>query len=462
MTNVLLVDFGSTFTKVTYVDFKTETMLSAQSYSTVDSDIKIGYQKALELLKEKANKPLTFDKIIACSSAAGGLKMAAIGLVPELTVEAAKRACMGAGAKVDLVFSHKLIQADLKRIKEKDIDIILLSGGTDGGHQESIMHNAKMLYDSDLDIPIIYAGNRDLQDEIKTLFSSKSEMLYVCDNVMKKINQLSFDSAKQAIREVFLKRIVMAKGIKSIESEIDEIISPTPESVLNAATLLSLGTDEEAGLGELMLVDIGGATTDIYSMAYGTPKRVEIVMKGLEEPYSKRTVEGDFGMRYSAIGVVDSFSEKERNTYLKENIDLVHEAQKRHDNPDYLPISHKDEMIDFILAKQAVKESVKRHVGHIEPYYTSMGMMYYQTGKNLHDVDLVIGTGGVIINSQKKWQILEETVSESELDLRPKKPKFAIDEDYILSAMGLLATIDKNLALRLMKKHIKMRDEHDT
>ena len=128
MNNILLVDFGSTFTKATYINIKEEILLTAQSYSTVEEDIRIGYQNVLTSLNKKAKKTLTFDKVIACSSAAGGLKMAAIGLVPELTVEAAKRTCMGAGAKVDLVFSYKLIKRDIEKIKENKIDIILLSG----------------------------------------------------------------------------------------------------------------------------------------------------------------------------------------------------------------------------------------------------------------------------------------------------------------------------------------------
>ncbi len=458
MNDILLVDFGSTFTKATYINIKTETLITAQSYSTVELDIRIGYQNVLNSLNKKAGKTLTFDKVIACSSAAGGLKMAAIGLVPELTVEAAKRTCMGAGAKVDLVFSYKLIKRDLEKIKDKKIDIILLSGGTDGGNKEVVLHNAKLLAESNLEIPIIYAGNRELQDEILNLFPNKND-LYICENIMKHINELSFDDAKEKIREVFLKKIIFAKGIKKIETEIDRVIFPTPEAVLNAATLLSLGTDEEEGLGELMLIDVGGATTDVYSMTYGLPKKVEIVMKGLEEPYSKRTVEGDFGMRYSALGVVNKISEKVLKEYLKDGIDLVKEAETRTNNPDFIPVSNHDKLVDALIAEQAVCEAVKRHVGKIEPYYTSMGMMYYQTGKNLQDIKLVIGTGGVIVNSNDKWSILESVIGEGILDLRPVNPSFAVDEKYLLSSMGLLSTIDKNLALRLMKKYIKKRED---
>ena len=117
-----MIDFGSTFTKLTAVDTEKEDIIATAShFTTVDTDITIGYNKALSALKEKLNdNNPKFEKIIGCSSAAGGLKMAAIGLIEELTVEAAKRVCLGAGAKVELAFSHHLTNADVDKIIEKN------------------------------------------------------------------------------------------------------------------------------------------------------------------------------------------------------------------------------------------------------------------------------------------------------------------------------------------------------
>ena len=138
MSRYLMIDFGSTFTKLTAVDsVKEDIIATASHFTTVDTDISIGYNNALKILAEKLGESSPkFDKIIGCSSAAGGLKMAAIGLVEELTVEASRRVCLGAGAKVELAFSHHLTNADVDKIIEKKIDIILLSGGTDGGNEE--------------------------------------------------------------------------------------------------------------------------------------------------------------------------------------------------------------------------------------------------------------------------------------------------------------------------------------
>ena len=163
MSRYLMIDFGSTFTKLTAVDSEIEDVIATAShFTTVDTDISIGYKNALKILADKLGEENPkFDKIIGCSSAAGGLKMAAIGLVPELTLEAARRVCLGAGAKVELSFSNHLTNSDVQQIIDKKIDIILLSGGTDGGNTECVLFNQKMLCEKGIKIPIIFAGNKD-------------------------------------------------------------------------------------------------------------------------------------------------------------------------------------------------------------------------------------------------------------------------------------------------------------
>ena len=118
-TNYLLVDIGSTYTKLTAVNLEEEDIIAtSQAHTTILDDVHLGYQEALDLLLKDLPKDVVFEKIFACSSAAGGLKMAAIGLVEELTVEAAKRVCLNSGGKVDLIFSHYLTKSDIEKIKE--------------------------------------------------------------------------------------------------------------------------------------------------------------------------------------------------------------------------------------------------------------------------------------------------------------------------------------------------------
>ncbi|HOI46422.1 MAG TPA: methylaspartate mutase accessory protein GlmL [Bacilli bacterium] len=460
----LLVDFGSTFTKLTAVDLEKEDIIStSKAITTVDTDITEGYEKALGLLRENLGYDIKFDKVIACSSAAGGLKMAAIGLVEELTVEAAKRVCLGAGAKVELVLSHNINKSEVQSIIDKNIDIILLAGGTNGGNSECVIHNATQLAKSNVKAPIVFAGNKDAADTIEEILSTGKKDFYICENVMPRLNVLNIDSAKNQIKEIFVKNIIEAKGIKKIEQEIDQVILPTPNAVLLAAELLSKGYDDEIGLGDLMITDVGGATTDMYSMGYGYPKQSNVVLRGLDEPFAKRTVEGDLGMRYSAIGIVDSMSHGEVTHWNKQGIDIVTEAVNRRKHIEFIPKTEHDYKVEDILASKCIDTATSRHVGILEGVYTPLGMMYYQLGKDLTTSNYIIGTGGVVISSDNPVKMLKNAIQNPSktMELRPKAPQYLLDKDYILSAMGLLSLEQPEIALRIMKRRIVEIREND-
>ena len=151
----LLVDFGSTYTKVTAIDLEAETVLgTAQSSTTIEDDVRIGMNKALAELEEKTGlKPDDYVDKYASSSAAGGLNMISIGLVPALTLEAATRAACGAGAKVTGGYGFELSKSEVRKIVEANCDIIMLAGGTDGGNKQVILSNAEKLAASDIDCP---------------------------------------------------------------------------------------------------------------------------------------------------------------------------------------------------------------------------------------------------------------------------------------------------------------------
>ncbi|MDD3126936.1 MAG: methylaspartate mutase accessory protein GlmL [Candidatus Izemoplasmatales bacterium] len=457
MAKYLLIDFGSTFTKLTAVDTEIGDIIgTAAHFTTVAEDIRIGYHNALSALKTKIGNNIKFDRIDACSSAAGGLKMAAIGLVEEMTVEAAKRVCLGAGAKVDLVFSHHLNRQEVQTIIEEKIDIILLAGGADGGNSECVLFNADLLGQMGVKISIVYAGNKSCQDEIKAIFDRYGLDGIICENVMPRINQLNIEDARNRIRDLFLKKIIVAKGIKKIEAEIDEVVLPTPEAVLHACELFSKGYLDEKGQGDIVVVDVGGATTDMYSLCPAT-KRSDVVLGGLEEPFAKRTVEGDLGIRYSSLGILKAISQEEITMINQtHSIDIVSELKKRHEDPSMLPIDEHDEQVDQLIAQMCTYKAMTRHAGKMEEVFSPMGMVFHQTGKDLSDVDYVIGTGGPIIKAKHPVAILSQTtdVFRKSSELRPQHPQYMLDKDYILSAMGLLVRIDPVLALKIMKKHI--------
>lgn len=461
----LTIDFGSTYTKLTAIDLVDESILAtAKAITTVESDVMLGFEEAFEKLKQNISEKIDFNSIkfvkkTACSSAAGGLKMMALGLVPELTADAAKKAALGAGARVIKTYAYELNHHELEEIKSSNVDIILLAGGTDGGNKECIIHNAKMIAEHELKVPVIMAGNKSAVDEVEKVFIEKNIYYKVTENVMPVLNKLNVEPAREAIRQVFMEKIVEAKGMKKAEELTTGILMPTPAAVLKAAEVLSKGTDSEDGIGDLIIIDIGGATTDIHSIAKGDPTKPGVILKGLEEPFSKRTVEGDLGMRYSAIALLEASSTKKLKNYLREEykeLDVRKHCQKRHDNIKMVPDSPEDKVFDEAMAMVATELAMERHCGILECLYTPMGTMFHQTGKDLLDTPCVIGTGGVIVHSENPSDILKagNFNKENPVHLKPVNPKFLVDKTYILSAMGLLAQDYPDLAIRIMKKYL--------
>ncbi|HWR43941.1 methylaspartate mutase accessory protein GlmL [Sporomusa sp.] len=457
MNNVLLIDFGSTYTKITAVDIDQEQVLgTARGITTVETDIMDGLNQALEALFARTGK-LEFSQVLGCSSAAGGLKMIAVGLVPEMTAEAAKRAALGAGAKVLKVFSHELSEYEIEEIAELKPDIILLAGGTDGGNQKVIVHNAKMLAELGMDVPVVVAGNKSVTPTVVKILSEKLTEVRPTENVMPKLDELNIEPARVVIRDIFLKRITEAKGLTRANKMVDRLVMPTPAAVLKAAELLSQGGGGEKGLGDLMVMDIGGATTDVYSIAKGDPTVGGVSLKGLAEPFGKRTVEGDLGMRYSAGALLKAAGAAMIASYAgvtpEEAAAYVARVEA---DIDHLPESEAEAAIEIAMGKACVRLSAERHVGHLVVYYTPFGISHVQNGKDLTKVATVIGTGGVIVNNPEPEEILKGILFD-ETDpevLKPQQPEFLIDKDYIMASMGLLGEEYPAVAVRMMKKYI--------
>lgn len=459
MKPILMIDFGSTNTKVTAVDLDSETLLgTAAAYTTVQTDVGEGLQEAMEKLEEKIGK-LDFAERYACSSAAGGLKMISSGLVPELTAEAARQAALGAGAKVMKVYSYELTEDDAEEIEALKPDIFLLTGGTDGGNKDNIIQNARVLAECKANFPVVLAGNRTAARTCEKILTEAGRQVIRCENVMPKFNELNIGPAQAKIREIFLDRIIKAKGLSQASQLISGIMMPTPAAVLAAMELLSRGTKTENGLGELVAVDVGGATTDIYSMTDGAPDRAGTILKGLPEPYAKRTVEGDIGMRYSAAGIAEAVGipmlsqlsglTEDRTSALLAEITT---------HTDSLPDTDEKKRLDQALASMAIKVGITRHAGTVEKVYTPVGEAYVQSGKDLSRVDKIILTGGSLIHNAP--DTARAIASHALYDmaepasLKPKNAEILIDTQYILSAMGLLSQYAPDTALKIMKKEL--------
>jgi len=271
---------------------------------------------------------------------------------------------------------------------------------------------------------------------------------------MPSLDKLNIEPARQKIREIFLERIVRAKGLSKAGELLDGILMPTPAAVLAGAELLAKGCEGAPGIGELVAVDVGGATTDVFSIAAGAPSGVNVVYRGLPEPFAKRTVEGDIGMRYSVQGVTEAVGISRvaelagvPEGTAKEYVDRL--AART----DALPENPTQKKLDFALAALAIETATVRHAGSLEEVYTAAGRVYLQTGKDLTGVGRVLLTGGALLHTDRQAELAAYAMYNERypMSLRPKKAELLVDEKYILAAMGLLSGHAPRAALSILK-----------
>ena len=457
---ILTADIGSTYTKLTAINtIQKKIIATSYAYTTIETNVMEGFNKAYYRLKQIIPN-FNYDKLYCCSSAAGGLKMVAIGLVPELTSKAAKLAASSAGAKVVKCYAFELSHEEQMEIKSINPDLILLSGGTDGGNKEVIIQNAKKLSEIEGNFRVIVAGNKSASTEITEIFRSGCKHFVITDNVMPSFNKLNIEPAREKIKELFINHIIEAKGLNKLQEISNSNIIPTPLSVLKACELLSNGTSDVEGMGELVAIDIGGATTDIYSIAEGKPTLANTIIKGLSEPKSKRSVEGDLGMRYSLSSLRDEINLESLSKSANVNKDMLECWINKCIN---LPESIAEkgsvyQIIEEYLAHSAGKIAIKRHVGMYQLVYTPLGETFTLTGKDLSNIKSVIGIGGVIVNAMNPFDILKsmERSSEDINYAKPISPDYFIDKSYIFSSMGLLSKEYPHLALKLLREKIML------
>ncbi|OGF50962.1 MAG: hypothetical protein A2231_06535 [Candidatus Firestonebacteria bacterium RIFOXYA2_FULL_40_8] len=454
MSKYLLADIGSTYTKVCVLSTdSSEVVAHAVSPTTIETDVCLGFNAVCKKIEKFCGN---IKEKLVCSSAAGGLKMAVVGLIPEITMEAGRQAALGAGAKVIKSYSFVLTGDDILELKTLEPDIILLTGGVDGGDTGYILKNAKKIKDNLKDVPLIVAGNRSAKDDLKNIFE-KRKNVYFSENVMPEFKKLNLNPVRELIRKVFLERITEAKGLSGIEKQA-KILLPTPNAVFNASALLASGIKgKEEGLGELMVVDMGGATTDVYSFAEGTPKSERVIMKGFPEPFDKRTVEADIGMRHTLRYLYEQADLKEFIGKSKISVEKIQSWVEKAGKDASCAAESKDEVaIETALAAAGCEIAVNRHCGKYEEAFTPEGKVLIQEGKDLTEVKTVIGSGGPLVNSKNPKEMLFGVKRKpGEIFLKPKNPEYFLDSKYIMWAVGLLSEVEPLAALKIMKMNLR-------
>lgn len=467
----ILIDIGSTYTKVVAVDFRAAVLIGrGQAASTVNTDVREGLVEALARLEEQhrvfAEPPaglrvMEDHLVLACSSAAGGLRMAVIGLVPGLTVEAASMAALGAGAKVVGSWSFKLAANATAEIQAERPDMILLTGGVDGGDSQTILHNARLLARSSLSVPVVVAGNQVVAGEVCDILTNSGKEARRVANVMPRPGELAVESAREEIRKLFIERITHAKGLDGI-SELVPFVEPTPMAVLQGAMLGAEGCEQEKGWGDLLVIDVGGATTDVHSIGYGQASGGNVIHRGVEEPFAKRTVEGDLGIRFNAATLLErvgigNFERQFRTAFPQYTVSRTEfESYVRDISRETSRLGTRKwhTAMDAQLARVAVDFAVARHVGKKERIVTREGEAWLQSGKDLTQTRTVIGTGGVFVYNPHVCHILSQEPNDAaryEI-LRPRSPTIFVDSSYLLYAVGLLSRSHPRVAARIFRK----------
>ncbi|GIG61470.1 hypothetical protein Lfu02_58420 [Longispora fulva] len=411
------VDVGSTFTKLAVVDTATGELAATASHpTTLGTDVLRGVDATV------AATGLRLDDLRACSSAGGGLRLAVIGYEALVTAEAGYRVGMSAGAKVVHVSAGRLDAAGVAAVRAAKPDVLLLVGGTDGGDADTLLHNARRI--SRIAVPVVVAGNADARFEACELLAARN--VVGCDNVLPRIGTLNPGPARLALREVFLRHVIGGKKLSRGPRFANLVRGATPDIVLSAVELLD---------GDVVVVDVGGATTDVYSVLTPDPER-EAGLHGevAGTLWRSRTVEGDLGVRWGAPGVVEA-ALREKLIGEPEAAVLAPAADARAGDPGYLA---DDLAVDARLAELAVTVALRRHARGER--VLADGPL--RGGKDLREVRLVIGSGGVLrtLPAGASDALLSAALSDHAGSWpTPRAARRHVDRAYVLAAAGLLA-----------------------
>ncbi|MDU6280178.1 MAG: glutamate mutase L, partial [Cutibacterium acnes] len=268
MTVLTTLEIGSTITKANA--FRMESGLLhhiGQGFaptSVAAGDVRIGADAAIAQMREQCASPPAAGEIFVNSSAAGGLRMSVHGLTRSMTARAAREAALGAGAIVTMTTVGAMDEFDLEDLQENRPSIILLAGGVDDGEKRIVVENAKVIASAQLGVPVVYAGNSRVRRRVEHIFVDAGQPLTCVDNVFPDVDVLRVEPVRAVIHDVFNDHITAAPGMHGLAELTNHEILPTPGAVLLATELFA------DAVGDAVVVDVGGATTDVHSVTDGS------------------------------------------------------------------------------------------------------------------------------------------------------------------------------------------------
>jgi uncharacterized protein (TIGR01319 family) len=445
---VVLVDIGSTFTKVATVACSGE-LVSRLVVPTMHADLAAGAETAADQALPPGS---SVSRLLMCSSAAGGLRVAVIGLEAQLTLEAGRRAAATAGARVVASFAGLLTTAEAESLATVSPDVVLLTGGTNGGDEVAIVANARRIAKAlPSSIPVVVAGNEEVSEEVAASVGTGGRIVRSVANVLPSIGEIEVKGAQEAIRELFVEHVIGRGRFASTSPVAAAILMPTPSAVLAATQILSRLDGTDSQLQAPVVVDVGGATTDVHSVQ-------PVAELGLERdvvPQTEvtRTVEGDLGLRENAEPLVEE-SFRLGHIDRAEARNLRAAAAMRAANRTFVPRTRAQVQEDQRLAVLSVAIALSRHAGELRIRLAPAGATIRNSGRDLRAATCVVATGGIFEAAKNAVAIVEGALEKARQRraLIPADMPVFVDRRHVLAAAGLLAAEDPSLAEAVLRR----------
>ena len=474
---VVATDCGSTTTKailIEYVDGVYRQTHRAEAPTTVEApfaDVTLGVTNAVTELQELSGRRLVnddgtilrrtsddaadgCDAYISTSSAGGGLQMMVAGVVKEMTAESAKRAALGAGAIVmDTIASNdrRRPHEQVQRIRELRPDMVLISGGTDGGDTKKVTELAELIapakprprFGGEYSLPIIFAGNRDARPAIERTFAAGGFDLKVVDNLRPTLERENLGPARETIHDVFLEHVMAhAPGYDRLIAWADAPIMPTPGAVGDILQAIAKGR----GIN-VVGVDIGGATTDVFSVFDGS---------------FNRTVSANLGMSYSISNVCAEAGMDSVLRWVHLDMDereLRNRVKNKMIRPTTIPQTHEALVFEQAVSREALRLAYVQHKAFATELkgvqqQRTVGDAFSQQegGRSLVSgmkLDLLVASGGVLSHAPR----MEQTASMLIDAFEPEGfTELAKDSIFMMPHLGVLATVHERAAMEVFER----------
>ena len=470
---ILATDCGSTTTKailIEYIENEYRLTFRGEAPTTVEApfeDVTRGVLNSIIELEElSGRKILNQEKIItpsndihgvdvyiSTSSAGGGLQMMVSGVVKNMTGESAQRAALGAGAIVmDILASNdkRLYHQKVKRIRELRPDMVLLSGGVDGGTISHVVELAEIIKTAnpkprlgmDYKLPIIYAGNKEARDNVKETLDDSTDLIMV-PNIRPTLEKENLKPSRDKIHDLFMEHVMaQAPGYNKLMEWTNHPIMPTPGAVGEMIKKIA-----EVENISVVGVDIGGATTDVFSVFDGE---------------FNRTVSANLGMSYSICNVLSEAGVSNVSRWVPFEIDsanLTNRIANKMIRPTTIPQTLEDLKIEQALAREALRLSF---IQHKEFAVSLKGIQQERTisdtfeqkmsGETIVDMlklNLIVGSGGVLSHAPRRSQAMRMIIDSF---LPIGFTEIAVDSIFMMPQLGVLSTFHESAAVEVFHK----------